>query len=281
MAPANKESDHLTRRQRTRRRPRSGGGAPPRAKYPFPLNVILNVKVFYVFFIVLMIGGLAAGALASGGSSGSKRQPITPVANESVTPEPTRLAGVKTYPAEPALTIDPSKKYTAIIQTDFGEIQVQLLPDQAPRAVNSFVFLAKDGFYNGLSFFRVIPNFIVQAGDPTCDAAGQFPCTGAGGPGYILPLEGSNQARDAGVVAMAAIGGSTSNISGSQFYILEVPATAQDDLGSVFGKVTGGMNILASLPARDPCFGQPTRNATCQPNPPPGPRIISIRIQEG
>jgi peptidylprolyl isomerase len=280
MAPADKESDHLTRRQRTRRRPGSGGGTPPRTKYPFPLNIILNVKVFYVFFIVLMIGGLAAGALAGSSGSSNKRQPVTPVANESVTPEPTRLAGVRTYPAEPALAIDPSKRYTAIIQTDFGEVQLQLLPDQAPRAVNSLVFLARDGFYDGLSFFRVIPNFIAQAGDPTCDAGGQFPCTGAGGPGYILPLEGSDQARDAGIVAMAAIGGSSSNISGSQFYILQVPTTAQDDVGSVFARVTSGMNVVASLPARDPCFGQPTRNSTCQPNPPPGPRIVSIRIQE-
>lgn len=227
-----------------------------------------------------MIGGLAAGALATTGSSSTKRSPVTPVANESVTPEATRPSGIKTYAAEPAMTIDPAKQYTAVIQTDAGEVRLQLLPGQAPRAVNSFVFLARDGFYNGLTFFRVIPNFVAQAGDPTCDAADLLPCTGAGGPGYVLPLEGSQQARDAGIVALGAIGGSTSTISGSQFYILEVPATSQDDLGSVFGRVTSGLNIVNALPARDPCFGQPAKDATCQVNPPPGPRIISIQVQE-
>jgi cyclophilin family peptidyl-prolyl cis-trans isomerase len=158
------------------------------------------------------------------------------------------------------MMIDPDKQYFATIHTDKGDIRLQLFPKDAPQTVNNFVFLARNDFFDGLTFHRVIPGFVAQGGDPT----GQ----GAGGPGYNLPDEKNNLKHDAGAIAMAKAGNTT---SGSQFYITLAPQPGLDSGFTVFGKVVSGMDVLQALTPRDP-----QRN----PRAAPGDKIQSITIEE-
>jgi len=176
---------------------------------------------------------------------------------------------VKTYDAEPQMSIDTAKKYTAVIKTDKGDIQLELFASEAPHAVNDFVFLARDGFYDGLTFFRVVPGFVAQAGDPTCTTDPTVTCTGSGGPGYFLTREDSGHAHDTGVVAMAAPPGGD-EVSGSQFYITYAPESHLDGRDTVFGQVVGGQDVLDSLVGRD----------TVDPAAQPGDKIVAITIEE-
>ena len=139
--------------------------------------------------------------------------------------------------------IDPTKKYTAKIETDRGTIVLQLYATQAPRTVNNFVCLAEDGFYDGVTFHRVIPDFMAQGGDPTG--------TGTGGPGYRFADEFHRDLRhDApGVLSMANAGPDT---NGSQFFITHVPTPWLDGKHTIFGKVSEGLDVLMSIPPRDP-----------------------------
>ncbi len=143
----------------------------------------------------------------------------------------------------PALEIDPKKSYTAVLNTGKGKITVMLFADQVPLTVNNFVFLARQGFYNNTFFHRVISNFMVQGGDPTG--------TGMGGPGYKFSDEFNPGLRHdkPGVLSMANSG---PNTNGSQFFITHVPTPWLDNKHSVFGQVSAGMDVLLSIPPRDP-----------------------------
>ena len=149
----------------------------------------------------------------------------------------------KTYSEPPALEIDPTKAYFARIKTDLGEMVVELHAGEVPRTVNNFVFLARDGFYDDVIFHRVIADFMVQGGDPTG--------TGTGGPGYTFEDEFHPALRHdgPGVLSMANAG---PNTNGSQFFITHVATPWLDDKHSVFGRVTEGMDVLMSIPVRDP-----------------------------
>jgi len=153
---------------------------------------------------------------------------------------PAAPAGKYTKP--PEMTIDVNKKYTATIQTDKGDIVIELLPKEAPITVNNFVFLARDGFFNGLTFHRVISNFVAQAGDPTGMSTG--------GPGYTIEDEKNSLKMDTGAVAMAK--GNAPNTAGSQFFILLSPQHQMEGYYTIFGRVTKGMVVAASLTPRDP-----------------------------
>jgi cyclophilin family peptidyl-prolyl cis-trans isomerase len=158
------------------------------------------------------------------------------------------------------MTIDPQKKYSATLQTDNGDIVVELYAMQAPHTVNNFVFLAKQGFYDDTIFHRVIADFMAQAGDPTG--------TGRGGPGYRFNDEFHPKLRHdkPGVLSMANAG---ANTNGSQFFLTHVPTPWLDNRHSVFGQVTEGMKVLLSIPARDP-----------QKTGAPAVRLISVTIHE-
>ena len=149
----------------------------------------------------------------------------------------------KQYPSSPSMAIDQTKSYTATIKTDLGDISIHLHADKAPRTVNNFVFLATEGFYNGLIFHRVIAEFMAQGGDPTG--------TGRGGPGYQFDDEFHPHLRHdgPGVLSMANAG---PNTNGSQFFITHVATPWLDDRHSVFGKVIDGLDVLLSIPPRDP-----------------------------
>jgi cyclophilin family peptidyl-prolyl cis-trans isomerase len=141
------------------------------------------------------------------------------------------------------MEIDPKKSYTAILNTEKGEIKIQLFADKTPRTVNNFVFLARQGFFDGTIFHRVIKDFMAQGGDPTG--------TGTGGPGYRFADEFNPSLRHdkPGVLSMANAG---ANTNGSQFFITHVPTPWLDNKHSVFGQVTKGMDVVLSIPPRDP-----------------------------
>ncbi len=143
----------------------------------------------------------------------------------------------------PDLTIDLKKSYTAVLQTDKGEIRLALFADKVPGTVNNFVFLAREGFYDGTIFHRVIADFMAQGGDPTG--------TGRGGPGYRFRDEFHPQLRHdkPGVLSMANAG---PNTNGSQFFITHVATPWLDNKHSVFGEVVEGIDVLLSIPPRDP-----------------------------
>lgn len=137
------------------------------------------------------------------------------------------------------MVIDPKKTYKATIKTDKGDIQLDLFAADTPKTVNNFVFLARDGFYNGLTFHRVINNFMAQGGDPNGD--------GRGGPGYKFEDEtrgNSKQKHETGSLSMANAG---PNTNGSQFFICHGPQPHLDGKHTVFGKVTSGQNVVNSL----------------------------------
>ena len=148
----------------------------------------------------------------------------------------------KQYASAPAMSIDPAKKYTATFSTTKGDIVVELLASQAPTTVNNFVFLAKDGFYDGTVFHRVINDFMIQGGDPTG--------TGRGGPGYQWKDEQSAlkipHAR--GVLSMANAG---PNTNGSQFFITHVNTDWLNGKHAVFGKVTSGIEVVDAVKQGD------------------------------
>ena len=134
----------------------------------------------------------------------------------------------KQYPAPPPLTIDPKKKYTATFNTSRGEIVVELHANDKPITVNNFVFLAKDKFYDGINFHRVIPDFMIQGGCPQG--------TGTGGPGYRFDdeIKGKTNVHKVGSLSMANAGPGT---NGSQFFITHVVTDWLDGKHTVFGQV--------------------------------------------
>jgi cyclophilin family peptidyl-prolyl cis-trans isomerase len=127
----------------------------------------------------------------------------------------------------------------AIINTNHGPIHVELFPDDAPKTVNNFVKLANDGFYDRIIFHRVIPDFMIQGGDPTG--------TGSGGPGYTFEDEFNDQKVERGALAMANAG---PNTNGSQFFIVTTEAAPWlDGKHTVFGRVTDGMDVVDKISA--------------------------------
>src|SRR3954471_16340787 len=148
----------------------------------------------------------------------------------------------KHWDREPEMKIDPNKIYVARMETTAGPIVLELYPKLAPHHVNSFVFLAKEGFYNGTIFHRVIPDFMIQGGDPTG--------TGTGGPGYELKQEFNDTKHVRGTLSMARTNDPDS--AGSQFFIMHGTAPSLDNKYTVFGKVTEGIETvdkIATAPA--------------------------------
>lgn len=143
----------------------------------------------------------------------------------------------------PALQIDPKKKYKANMETDKGSMVIELFAGKTPITVNNFVFLAREEYYDGVIFHRVIDNFMVQGGDPTG--------TGRGGPGYKFgdEFDASLKHDKQGILSMANAGPGT---NGSQFFITHGPTPHLNGKHTVFGQVVDGLDVLMSIPARDP-----------------------------
>ncbi len=171
------------------------------------------------------------------------------------------LSGLDSY-EKPAMTIDLDKEYLATVETEKGTFVIQLYPRSAPETVNSFVFLANEGWFNGITFHRVLEGFMAQTGDPSA--------TGMGGPGYLLDDEIDTDLKmdGPGWVAMANSG---PNTNGSQWFITYSAQPQLDGMHPVFGYVIEGMDVVESITPRDPAASTDL---------PPGDMIISITIEE-
>jgi cyclophilin family peptidyl-prolyl cis-trans isomerase/protein-disulfide isomerase len=181
-----------------------------------------------------------------------------------------KLLEKRWYKAQPALQIDVKKKYRATLKTEKGDVVIDLYSDAAPVAVNNFIALARDGWYNNITFHLVIPGQLVQTGDPSG--------SGFGSPGYTILDESTNGLifdRE-GLVAMASTRG-VPNSAGSQFFITLAPLRPAQDYDkqyTIFGFVSKGMDVLKKLTPRNPF------DEARYPNPAPGDKLISVTIQE-
>jgi cyclophilin family peptidyl-prolyl cis-trans isomerase len=167
------------------------------------------------------------------------------------------------YDEPPAMSIDETKSYLATVEMENGDqFVIELYPQSAPLTVNNFVFLANEGWFDGVTFHRVLPEFVAQTGDPTG--------TGMGGPGYEIPNEVDPELTHAevGMVAMANSGPDT---NGSQWYVTLGDASFLDGGYTIFGKVIEGMDVVQAITPRDPQI---------DPNAPEGDRITTITIAE-
>jgi len=171
----------------------------------------------------------------------------------------------KQWRTPPEMAIDPAKRYRALIGTNKGEIEVDLLAAEAPKTVNNFVFLAREGFYDGVPFHRVIRGFMIQTGDPTG--------TGTGGPGYRFADEKVNRPYGRGTVAMANAG---PNTNGSQFFIMHQSKPLPPNY-TIFGTVTRGLEVvdaIASVPVASGRSGEASM-------PKEEVKIESVSVNEG
>jgi peptidylprolyl isomerase len=243
-------------------------------------------KVRASFYKALLFIGLAGAILASlpacgdGEGEGTVRIEAGPTIVIHVTPYPTvpvpegplptravdfaaacQKSDQRQWEEMPPMIIDPDRSYTAVIRMEKGDITVELLPDVAPITVNNFVFLACNGFYDGLVFHFVDPTYVAITGDPS----GQ----GTGGPGYSLPPELSDREFREGTVAMLSPGPSAPTY-GSQFFICLEPQPDLKERYSVFGEVTAGLDVLEQFTPRDPR----------KEDVAPGEEILEITIQE-
>jgi cyclophilin family peptidyl-prolyl cis-trans isomerase len=196
------------------------------------------IRVLYIMAGILVIGPAVFMASCAG---------------QAPAPKP------KTYSAPPPMGMDINKKYTATMETAKGKLVLELFAKDVPNTVNNFVFLAREGFYDGCTFHRVIPNFMAQGGDPTG--------TGMGGPGYKFADEFTSHKHGTGSLSMANAG---ANTNGSQFFITYTPQPGLDGKHTVFGQLIDGMDVLKKITPRDP-----SQNPQFQ-----GDKIIRITIKE-
>jgi len=216
-------------------------GPPPRQN---PLPAILSALVVVAIFVTLglMLASNRPGSGQSAAAPTAAGFEPAPTAAAPAADAPAPAGRADAYSAAPPMTIDPAKSYRATIETAKGNIVLELYPNYAPKTVNNFVFLAREGFYDGLTFHRVIEHFMIQGGDPQG--------TGAGGPGYQFEdeIEGNPLKHEAGVISMANAG---PNTNGSQFFITREPQPHLDGLHTVFGKVLEGLPVVQAIQQGD------------------------------
>ena len=264
---ARTRQQRLARRRQETRGYDEGGGRKPFYRQTW-------FKPVVAIGVLGIIAGLVGGSLpllmggdpvGPGGASGVdpivRRAPADPNASADI-----GAVDKPQFDAAPALALAAGVDYRAVIELETGTVEIDLFEDVAPVHVNNFVFLARQGFFDGLTFHRVIENFVAQGGDPTA--------TGTGGAGYVLPDEapapdGALTLGGAGVIAMAR---SAAGASSSQFFITLSPQGQLDGLDfTAFGVVTAGLDLVQGIPLRDPQE---------IPAPPPGARIVAVTIQE-
>lgn len=249
----------------------------PRSRQPVaqtgnrPFGAVVAALVVIAVFIILgfvlansapRATQTASTAATSGATANDAATGATSAAVGEASVDPAVAARNNKYSTPPPMTIDPKKNYTATITTPRGDIQIKLRPDLAPETVNNFVFLAKDGFYDGVTWHRVLEGFMAQGGDPTG--------TGTGGPGYSIKDEFSpNVPFDKpGLVAMAKT--AAPNSAGSQFFITKAAYPSLNGKYTIFGEVTKGQDIVDAIPLRDPDLSPST----------PGEKIVKVTINE-
>lgn len=276
-------SDERRRQQRReRQRRRSAERSTPPQQQATPVGVMQlpgvfgwvqrNGRLFALMGMVVLVLSLGGGLLLQGTAGSSNTVDPTPIPSMTATAEPSATPtfgpvgtpsadGVfRTYNSAPPMEIDEQGQYEALIRTEKGDIRIELLPNASPEHVNNFIFLARNRFFDGLTFHRVLPGFVAQGGDPLGNSQG--------GPGYTLEPELNSLPLDEGSIAMAA---SSQGVSGSQFFITTADQPQLKQSGfNAFGRVTEGLDVVKALTSRDPQ----------QPNQPPGDRILQVEIIE-
>jgi cyclophilin family peptidyl-prolyl cis-trans isomerase len=271
-------------RPRNRRARRQETGGPARrleaskSNLPLPFRFLSNARLFAIVAViagVALVAGAAAAAIFprsstndNGSPQGNEAEDV-PIDQQTsgATPDATAqpAATIKRYTAPPGMTIDASKTYKATLTTGKGDIAIELYPEQAPEAVNAFVFLAREGYYNGTAFMQLVKNadgsrFYAQAGDPTE--------TGLGTPGFSVRKEQTSQPFVRGAVGM---GGSAENSNGGQFFISYGDYPALNGRYTIFGKIVSGLDVLDRLSLLD---------LTTDGAHTPGDEIQSVTISE-
>jgi cyclophilin family peptidyl-prolyl cis-trans isomerase len=242
------------RRARRERTPDEYRTDPYKLDLPGPLRVLTNQKVFVTMglvFGIAILASLFSGVVGRNSSSGSSTGQMNELADVPRDEEGKATASdvapvtIKRYTKQPDQVIDTSKTYTATITTSKGDIQMKLYPSEAPEAVNAFVFLARDGYYNGTPFMELVKDasggkFYAQAGDPTR--------TGLGTPGFSVKKEQTDLPFAKGAVGM---GGSSSTSNGGQFFISFGDYPSLTGKYTIFGQVTAGTDVLDKLSLLD------------------------------
>ncbi len=234
------------------------------------VQAVLSPALVGVFLALLLAACSGAPApdvtklTPTGPAVATQPAPVTPTqpSDGAVAGTPTVPVPSKQWKEAPAMSIDPNKLYFATFKTAKGDFKVELFAKSAPKTVNNFIFLAKEGFYDNTTFHRVIQDFMAQGGDPTG--------TGTGGPGYQFEdeIDTSKQFDDAGYLAMANAG---ANTNGSQFFVTTVATPWLNGAHTIFGKVVEGLDVVKSLTLRDP-----SQNPTT-----PGDALTTVEISEG
>lgn len=228
------------------------------------MGLITNPKLFVGAMVLMggamlfsVIPGISTGTTSSTNSNGQVHQ-AGEVADKpadqtdsTAQPEAQITPTTKRYDSPPSTIIDPAMSYVATIKTSRGDIQIKLDPKGAPQAVNSFVFLAKDGYYNNTPFMQLVKNsdgskFVAQAGDPTCKSGAS--CQALGTPGYHIDKETTTLPFDKGAVGM---GGSSPTSNGGQFFISYGDYPALNGKYTIFGQVVAGQDVLDKISLLD------------------------------
>lgn len=228
-----------------------------------------HTREFFLGGILVMVLSLGSIIFATrlGGATPREAEPdatATPAAEATAEASATSSDPVdeivRVYAAAPELEIDPEASYEAVLHLDNGDVRIELYAAEATGYVNNFVFLARNRFFDGLTFHRVIPGFAAQGGDPTG--------AGFGSPGYVLTDESNNLQFERGVLSMAE--DTAGQVNGSQFFVTLGPTPHLNGDFTVFGRVVEGLELLDGLTARDPL----------KPDQPDGDTILSIEIIE-
>jgi len=219
----------------------------------------MAIKILSRILVCVLL--ISAGLLALSCSQPESKPAPTPAPATAPAPATQSAPEVKImkWDSPPKMSIDTSKKYTAIMETVKGNLVLELFAKDVPKTVNNFVFLARQGYYDGTTFHRVIPDFMVQGGDPTG--------TGMGNPGYRFEDEFTSHTNVAGALSMANSG---ANTNGSQFFICYTPQHGLDGKHTVFGQLIEGMDVLKKITLRDP-----SQNPKFE-----GDKIIRVTIKE-
>jgi cyclophilin family peptidyl-prolyl cis-trans isomerase len=260
-----REQQHMRQKPSRERQYRTGGTSPQEVYKPgFPMNLFTNAKTFWIVGLVAMVGGLIAASVLAGTAENTNPAVDLP-------DEPTPTATVEGSPTPGASPTPDSRRfeaaedvinpeqfnYRAVITTDKGTLELDLFADEAPNTVNSFVFLARNGYFNNLRWHRVVPDFVVQSGDPFSEVGRELTeleRIGTGGPGYQTEDEPNEISNTRGTISMAKTQGASS--FGSQFFINLKDNPALDagngaDEFYPFGEVTEGLDVLDEIEQDD------------------------------
>ena len=263
-----REQQHL-RQQSTRRKSYQIGGTAPQEVYRpgFPMNLLGNLKVFSIVGVVIVAIFIITAIWTNPGRDTEAAPDATPSATPSVSPSATESATASATPDNKSFSaaeqvVDAAKnEYTATVKTNKGDFTIRLFADTAPNTVNSFVFLAKKGYFDNVNFHRVLANFVIQTGDPKGD--------GTGGPGYNTNDEPNQLRNTRGTLSMAKAG--TNKFFGSQWFVnLKDNKSLDYDAGGSnqfypFGEVTAGMDVvdtISKVPVDSPATGKPVEPVT-------------------